>query len=439
MAVGVQQAFSVTAASNATADTNINYAEGQTPASLNNSARAEMAAIKGFANQITGAKTSGGSANAQTFTSDSVAAITSYAAGRLFCFKAGYTNSTTTPTFNVDGVGAKTIKKGGAQAALAVGDITAGGIYWLAYEASGDCFLLLNPESGAISGQPLDATLTALAALSWSSGNALLQFTAADTVSLTLTPSVSSISTSQGAAATTPSATFVNTTDNASVRVLRLEGDRATPAANDETYVSFYLSDSAGTQEEFVRITARATTVSNGTEASSLRFGLRTGGAAVADLFGMQPNNLFPVTNATVALGGTSNSWTGLFLASTATINFSSSNVVLTHSTGLLSVTTGDFQANLPLSTETTGTLTVASANKHILATGGITLPNSVFAARNITTIDGNGTSRTITRGSGVTMYVNGTDSATATLTSNGLMAVYWRTASICILKGDVS
>jgi nitrous oxidase accessory protein NosD len=166
---------------------------------------------------------------------------------------------------------------------------------------------------------------------------------------------------------------------------------------------------------------------------------LRTGGAAVADLFGMQPNNLFPVTNATVALGGTSNSWTGLFLASTATINFASSNVVLTHSTGLLSVTTGDFQANLPLSTETTGTLTVASANKHILATGGITLPNSVFAARNITTIDGNGTSRTITRGSGVTMYVNGTDSATATLTSNGLMAVYWRTASICILKGDVS
>lgn len=110
----------------------------------------------------------------------------------------------------------------------------------------------------------------------------------------------------------------------------------------------------------------------------------------------------------------------------------------INNSTGVAEVN-GDLLGNLPLSTETTGTLTSASANKHILATGGITLPNSVFAARNVTTIDGNGTSRTITRGSGVTMYVNGTDSATATLTSNGVMAAYWRTASICVLKGDVA
>lgn len=185
MAVGVQKAWSTTAASNATADSNINYAEGQTPASLNNSARADMAAVKGFANQISGAKTTGGSANAQTLTSDSVAAIsTAYAAGMIFCVKAGYTNSTTTPTFNVDGVGAKTIKKGGAQAALAAGDITAGGIYWIAYEASGDCFLLLNPDSGPVSAQPLDATLTALAALSYTSGTLIIRETTADTFEL---------------------------------------------------------------------------------------------------------------------------------------------------------------------------------------------------------------------------------------------------------------
>lgn len=47
--------------------------------------------------------------------------------------------------------------------------------------------------------QGLDATLTALAALSWSSGSPLLQFTAADTVSLTLTPSVTSIALGAGA------------------------------------------------------------------------------------------------------------------------------------------------------------------------------------------------------------------------------------------------
>lgn len=187
MVVGVQKAWLLTAADNGDADANINFVEGsgfKMPA-INNSARALMAAVKGFSNQISAAKTTGGSANAQTLTSDSVAAIsTAYAAGMIFCVKAGYTNSTTTPTFNVDGVGAKTIKKGGAQAALAAGDITAGGIYWLAYEASGDCFLLLNPDTGPVSSQPLDATLTALAALSYTSGTLIIRETAADTFEL---------------------------------------------------------------------------------------------------------------------------------------------------------------------------------------------------------------------------------------------------------------
>ena len=165
MAAGVQKAWSTTAASNASADANINFAEGQTPASLNNSARAEMAAVKAFANQILGALTSGGSANAQTLTSDAPGAIsTAYAAGMGFVFRAGYTNSGAC-TLNVDGVGAKSIKKGGALAALAANDIVAGGIYFVVYQATGDCFVLLNPESGQIAAQPLDATLTAVAAL----------------------------------------------------------------------------------------------------------------------------------------------------------------------------------------------------------------------------------------------------------------------------------
>ena len=62
MVTGVQKAWSITASSNANADSAINWAEGMTPAAVNNSARAEMAAIKAFANQILGAKTSGGSA-----------------------------------------------------------------------------------------------------------------------------------------------------------------------------------------------------------------------------------------------------------------------------------------------------------------------------------------------------------------------------------------
>jgi type IV secretory pathway VirB9-like protein len=110
--VGVQKAWSLTASDNGSADDNINFAEQQTPASLNNSARALMASVKGWANQISAAKTTGGSSNAYTFTSDSVAAIaTSYAAGMAFAFKANHTN-TGAATLNVDGVGAKNIRKG---------------------------------------------------------------------------------------------------------------------------------------------------------------------------------------------------------------------------------------------------------------------------------------------------------------------------------------
>jgi len=55
--------------------------------------------------------------------------------------------------------------------------------------------------------QTLDATLTALAALSWASGTPIVQFTAADTLSLTLTPSVTSMTLGTGSAGA-PSLTF---------------------------------------------------------------------------------------------------------------------------------------------------------------------------------------------------------------------------------------
>jgi len=428
MAVGVQKAWSTTAASNASADSNINFAEGQTPASLNNSARAEMAAVKAFANQILGAKTSGGSANAQTFTSDAAGAIsTAYAAGMGFVFKAGYSNTTTTPTFNVDGVGAKTIKKGGAQAALAVGDIVAGGVYFVVYEASGDCFLLLNPESGQIAAQPLDATLTAVAALSWSSGSPLLQFTAADTVSLTLTPSVTSVTASQGAANTTASGTFINTTDNASVRALRIEGDRATPTDNDNVYMSYYLSNSAGTQTEMARIYCLATSVTAGAEGGRLEFWAALAGTMASRMV-LQPNAsaFYPSTNDSLALGAGTAAWSDLYLASGGVFNFNNGNVVAAHVTGGLDFTTGALASPTLASSETTGALTSASRNRRVVCSGGVTLPASGMTTGDWVLIDPAGTARTITRPAAHTMYIRDTDSATGTsFAHNVALAVY--------------
>lgn len=101
--------------------------------------------------------------------------------------------------------------------------------------------------------------------------------------------------------------------------------------------------------------------------------------------------------------------------------------------------TSGGLQARVAASSETSGTLTSASANKQITAAGGITIPASVFAAGDCILIDGGGTARTITRGSGLTMYKAGSDSATATLAANGVMGVRFRSATVCVLTGDVT
>jgi len=98
-----------------------------------------------------------------------------------------------------------------------------------------------------------------------------------------------------------------------------------------------------------------------------------------------------------------------------------------------------DLTGKARLSTETTGTLTVASANRIIQASGGVTLPASVFAAGDIIMIDGNGTNRTITRGTGLTMNFAGVDTATVTLAGTGTMGIYFRSATVCIVTGAIS
>lgn len=285
--------------------------------------------------------------------------------------------------------------------------------------------------------QPVDATLTALAALSWSSGNALVQFTAADTVSLTLTPSVSSITASQGAAATTPSAAFTNTTDSAAVRIARFDGDRATPAANDQGYVSFYMSDSAGTQKEFIRLTVLAAGVTAGAEDARWLIGTLSGGSITTRLH-LSSTEIRPGSNDGYALGASGVAFSDLFLASGGVINWNNGNFTLTHSSGLLSAN-GAIQARVPLSSETSGTLSSASANKKCLLTGNITLNDGVFTAHDFVLLDPGTSARTVTRDTGATMYVNGTNSASATLAANQMGTAHWRTDAIAVLSGALS
>jgi hypothetical protein len=67
-------------------------------------------------------------------------------------------------------------------------------------------------------------------------------------------------------------AEFTRTEDAASIEVALFEGNRATPAANDEIYNSYKLSDSAGNQDEFARITVIATDETSTTEDGDIEF-----------------------------------------------------------------------------------------------------------------------------------------------------------------------
>lgn len=190
LALGVYS-WSTTAGNNGSASSSITFAEGQSPASLNNSARALMAEVKGWLDAIGGSITYGGSADAYTATHNAVAAWSAYASGQIITLVPGATN-TGASTLNVDGLGTKAICKG-ASTALSAGDLTSGYSYLLRYD--GTRFVIIGSPL-TTSYQPLDATLTALAALSWSSGRPLIEFTAADTISLTLAPSVTSVTAS---------------------------------------------------------------------------------------------------------------------------------------------------------------------------------------------------------------------------------------------------
>jgi microcystin-dependent protein len=101
--------WSTTAANNATADSTINWAEGQAPSSVNDSARAEMAAVAKFRDDIAGAITTGGSSSAYTATSSQGFNSLANMSGKMIAFVPHTTNGATV-TLNVDGLGARPLR-----------------------------------------------------------------------------------------------------------------------------------------------------------------------------------------------------------------------------------------------------------------------------------------------------------------------------------------
>lgn len=92
---------------------------------------------------------------------------------------------------------------------------------------------------------------------------------------------------------------------------------------------------------------------------------------------------------------------------------------------------------NTPV-TGTTGTLVAGDVGALVQATGGITIPASVFVARNVVTIYNNSAaSITITQGSGLTLYQVGTaNTGNRTLAQRGLATVVFIDATTAVISG---
>ncbi len=101
--------WSRTAASNATADANVGWSEGQAPSSVNDSARAMMASAAGFRDDISGAIVTGGTSTAYTVTSYQIFDTLAHMSGQMIAFTPHTTNGATV-TLNVDGLGAKALR-----------------------------------------------------------------------------------------------------------------------------------------------------------------------------------------------------------------------------------------------------------------------------------------------------------------------------------------
>ncbi|HEY6992987.1 MAG TPA: phage tail protein, partial [Xanthobacteraceae bacterium] len=133
--------WSKTANSNAAADPTINWAEGQAPSTVNDSARAMMAAAAKYRDDVAGAITTGGTATAYTVNSNQAFDSLANMDGRIVAFVPHATSGAGPVTLNVDGLGAKALRSSpGVE--LAAGTLIAGTPYAATYRNAGNEWLL---------------------------------------------------------------------------------------------------------------------------------------------------------------------------------------------------------------------------------------------------------------------------------------------------------
>lgn len=136
--------WSTTAATNNTVDSTINYQEGQSPASLNNSARAAMAAIAKYRDDISGNLVTTGTSTAYAVTTNQ--GLTALTDGFMFRARVSVANGAS-PTINVDSLGAKPIRDVYGTTVDTNGMLS-GSIRSFTYDSTDDAWLLGETQPG---------------------------------------------------------------------------------------------------------------------------------------------------------------------------------------------------------------------------------------------------------------------------------------------------
>lgn len=310
--------------------------------------------------------------------------LAAYVNGQSFLVRVNATN-TGASTLNVDGLGAKNLRKNvaGTLTALAANDLYIGDYVRFTYNSASDVIVLMGAASGVW--QPLDATLTALAGLS-TSASKYVRATGTDTFTMDSYATVLS-----------------------NIAALSLAGGTLTSdliIANNTPL--FVLSES-----------------DQGSDGK--RWGFRSTGGTF---------QLFTQTDA----GGTGSAALS-FTRTGTTVNAATIGAPLSV-TGALSATGAFDAASIkgppPASTTTTGTMVAADANTRIIATGNLTQAASgTYAANTGIAISAGASSRTVTRGSGMAMYVNGVNVASATIAARTEALMTYDTGSVSYLSGS--
>jgi microcystin-dependent protein len=132
--------WSRTASSNATADSTINWAEGMAPSAVNDSARAMMARLAEWRDDVSGTVTTAGASTAYTVASNQGFDNFADMNGAMIAFVPHTTNGATV-TLNVDGLGGKPLRFG-PNLELQSGVLVQGTPYVATYNNSDGAFYL---------------------------------------------------------------------------------------------------------------------------------------------------------------------------------------------------------------------------------------------------------------------------------------------------------